>query len=129
MPSASWGQRNFEQPIEQLIEQLFINKGAAVQMLTDACGDVQLVPTLEVVAQDAAGLLALIEYASALRATHATGVHDASSRSHAICRIGIQRTAHAFGKAGSLTLAADPLGGAHQNTNQNPSCEPITASR
>ena len=31
--------------------------------------------------------------------------------------------------AKQLTLAADPLGGAHQNTNQSPSCEPITASR
>lgn len=81
-----------------------LNKGAAVQMLTDAAGDVQLVPTLEVVAHDAAGLLALIEYASALRATHATGVHDASSRSHAICRIGIQLASCEKGKSGSLTL-------------------------
>lgn len=40
-----------------------LNKGAAVQLLTDACGDVQLVPTLEVKVTDAAGLLALIEYA------------------------------------------------------------------
>ena len=81
-----------------------LNKGAAVQLLTDQVGDVQLVPSLEVQATDAAGLLALIEYASALRATHATGVHDASSRSHAICRIGIQRAAREKGNSGSLTL-------------------------
>ena len=61
-------------------------------------------PTLEIVATNAAGLVSLIEYASALRATHATGVHDASSRSHAICRIGIQRATAEKGEAGSLTL-------------------------
>ena len=81
-----------------------LNKGANASMLTDACGDVQVVPSLEVMANDAAGLLALIEYASALRATHATGVHDASSRSHAICRIGIQRATYEKGQSGSLTL-------------------------
>ena len=81
-----------------------LNNGSAAQLLTDQVGDCQLVPSLEVQCSTPEGLLALIEYASALRATHATGVHDASSRSHAVCRIGIQRASAQKGQSGSLTL-------------------------
>ena len=100
-----------------------LNKGASCSMLTDANGDVQLVPQLEVTARDAAGLLALIEYASALRATHATGVHDASSRSHAVCRIGIQRAAHEKGQSGSLTLV-DLAGSEQRECQPQPQTQP-----
>ena len=66
-----------------------LNGGAPAQLLADSCGDTQIVPSLEVGVVSAAGLVGLLEFASSLRATSATGVHDASSRSHAICRIAI----------------------------------------
>ena len=49
-------------------------------------------------------LVALINYASSIRATAATGVHDASSRSHAICRIHVRQPQARAGRAASLTL-------------------------
>ena len=100
-----------------------LNAGKATQMLTDAVGDVQLVPSLEVQCTTPQGLLALIEYASALRATHATGVHDASSRSHAVCRIGIQRAAHEKGQSGSLTLV-DLAGSEQRECQPQPQPQP-----
>ncbi|KAL3921462.1 MAG: hypothetical protein SGPRY_004895 [Prymnesium sp.] len=57
-----------------------LNGGSPCQPLTDQAGDVQLV-------KSAQGLLSLLNFASSLRSTAATGVHDASSRSHAICRL------------------------------------------
>ena len=94
-----------------------LNEGAVTQMLTDQVGDVQMVPSLEVRCLTSEGLLALIEYASALRATHATGVHDASSRSHAVCRIGIQRANMEVGRSGSLTLV--DLAGSEQRIDSD----------
>ena len=101
--------------------------GTASQLLTDSCGDVQVpplslhapthrqpftltltlmqvVPSVEVPVTSPRGLLALIEYCTRLRATEATGVHDASSRSHAICRVYVQRAQHPQGRSGCLTL-------------------------
>ena len=56
-----------------------------------------MVPSAEVPLVSAAGLLALLEYSAAVRATAATGVHDASSRSHAMCRVHVQRKGAAPG--------------------------------
>ncbi|KAL1503167.1 hypothetical protein AB1Y20_011226 [Prymnesium parvum] len=81
-----------------------LNGGAPCQPLTDQAGDVQLVPSVEVQVTSARGLLALLTFASSLRATAATGVHDASSRSHAICRLSVQRADATAGECGSLTL-------------------------
>ena len=64
-----------------------------------------MVPSAEVPLVSAAGLLALLEYSAAVRATAATGVHDASSRSHAMYTLHLRRAAAAAGAAeGSLTL-------------------------
>lgn len=38
------------------------------------------------------------------RVLQATGVHDASSRSHAICRVHVQRGGEPLGNAGCMTL-------------------------
>eukprot|EP00966_Prymnesium_polylepis_P028540 660781-Prymnesium_polylepis.1 len=94
-----------------------LNGGAPCQPLTDHAGDVQLVPSVEVEVTSADGLLSLIEFATALRATAATGVHDASSRSHAICRICVQRRAAAAGECGSLTLV--DLAGSEQRIDSD----------
>ena len=81
-----------------------LNGGAAAQLLADHAGETQIVPSVEVQVTSAAGLVGLLEFASALRSTSATGVHDASSRSHAICRIAIQRHDRPKGNVGLLTL-------------------------
>ena len=81
-----------------------LNGGASASLLADHAGDTQIVPSLEVAVTSAEGLVGLLEFASSLRATSATGVHDASSRSHAIARIAVQRAADDAGKVGMLTL-------------------------
>ena len=65
-----------------------LNAGRPAQLLTGRDGGVQPYPVVEASHLSCAGqLLALIRHACALRATEATGVHDHSSRSHAVCRI------------------------------------------
>ena len=49
-----------------------LNCGAAAQLLTDRSGEVQLVPSVEVEVASPDGLLALLDYASSIRATAAT---------------------------------------------------------
>lgn len=68
-----------------------LNGGEDARLLADGSGEVQVVPQLEVAVSSASQLLALVRYAQALRATAATGVHDASSRSHAICTVHVRR--------------------------------------
>ena len=84
--------------------QDMLHGGASCQLLTDHSGVVQVVPLLEVEVISADALLALLAYAATLRATAATGVHDASSRSHAMCRVHVQRKGAAPGASGCLTL-------------------------
>ena len=58
-------------------------------------------PLVEVPCATAEDLVAFIAMAQALRATHATGVHDASSRSHAVASIYVShRRTPAAGQAG-----------------------------
>ena len=78
--------------------------GTACTPLTDHGGEVQLVPSVEVAVPSAEGLRALFAYGTALRATAATGVHDASSRSHALFRLFVQRADKQPGAVGVLTL-------------------------
>jgi hypothetical protein len=63
----------------------------------------------EVTVKDAEELLCFIRLACALRATEATGVHNQSSRSHAVCRIFIDRG----GQEGILQLI-DLAGSEHR---------------
>ena len=60
---------------------------AVVKLLTDAEGCVQLANALELEVSSAEQLTGAIATAIQLRAQAATGVHDQSSRSHAVCRI------------------------------------------
>jgi len=76
--------------------------GDVCQVLADpATGTVEPLPCAEVRVDGATGLRALFEYGASLRETAATGVHDASSRSHAVFRLHVQR---AGVPGGSLTL-------------------------
>eukprot|EP00962_Isochrysis_galbana_P001553 scaffold400_cov125-Isochrysis_galbana.AAC.2 len=94
-----------------------LHGGASCQLLTDASGEVQPVPVVEVRVQGSAGLQALFDYGTGVRATAATGVHDASSRSHAIFRLSVQRASAAAGDAGSLTLV--DLAGSEQRIDSD----------
>ena len=61
--------------------------GAPVMLLEDGDGKVHLKGATESPATDTAALQAIFTQAQASRAASATGVHDASSRSHSVCRV------------------------------------------
>ena len=82
-----------------------LREGASAALMTDHSGAVQVVPSAEVPVLSAGGLLALLEYTAAIRATAATGVHDASSRSHAMYTLHFRKAgSEVQGQGGSLTL-------------------------
>ena len=68
-----------------------LNNFAVVQLAPGADDAFHAYPVVEPVITTAEELFGLIAYACGSRATAATGVHDASSRSHAILRIYIRR--------------------------------------
>ncbi|PHH50498.1 Diatom spindle kinesin-1 [Ceratocystis fimbriata CBS 114723] len=68
-----------------------LNDRHPISILEDAFGVIQLTGALENRVSTAEGMLNLIERATALRRTEATDMNEASSRSHAICRIRIQK--------------------------------------
>jgi kinesin family protein 2/24 len=69
-----------------------LNGFQATQLLTSGDGSVQAFPLVEPTVTSADELLAMIQHGVSIRSTAATGVHDSSSRSHAILRIYIRRT-------------------------------------
>lgn len=95
------------------------NQGMSAQLATAADGSVHPYPCVEVCVASAAELLSLIDLAAKLRATAATGVHDQSSRSHALCRIFVDGAA--ADAEGCLTLV-DLAGSEHRidNAEHNP---------
>eukprot|EP01062_Namystynia_karyoxenos_P082114 TRINITY_DN9188_c0_g1_i1.p1 TRINITY_DN9188_c0_g1~~TRINITY_DN9188_c0_g1_i1.p1 ORF type:complete len:926 (+),score=259.86 TRINITY_DN9188_c0_g1_i1:101-2779(+) len=64
-----------------------LNGGAAAQLISAPDGSAHPYPCVEVPVTNAEDLGVLIRHANSLRATAATGVHDSSSRSHALCRV------------------------------------------
>lgn len=68
-----------------------LNKRGPVSIREDAFGVIQLSGALEHRVSTTSEMLSYIETATALRRTEATDKNDASSRSHAICRIRIQQ--------------------------------------
>eukprot|EP01051_Picozoa_sp_SAG22_P012422 SAG22_NODE_1291_length_4852_cov_3.176310_2_plen_589_part_00 len=88
-----------------------LNGGKVVNLATGQNGEVLPIPCAEVICETAADLVAMIRHATSLRATHATGVHDASSRSHAVCRMYTEYPGS--GAEGCLTLV-DLAGSEHK---------------
>lgn len=68
-----------------------LNGGSTVDLMSDRRGEVQLCGMTELEAHDADELLQVMTAANNARATCSTGVHDQSSRSHAICRVFVRR--------------------------------------
>jgi kinesin family protein 2/24 len=66
------------------------NHFAQVDLLQVRDGGYQPYPTVEPIVQSQRELLSLIRYGCEVRSTAATGVHDASSRSHAVLKIYIR---------------------------------------
>merc|ERR1719440_305507 len=91
------------------------NQGAPCTLTTAADGSVHPYPSVEVPVTSSSELLALIDLATKLRATAATGVHDQSSRSHAVCRIFIDCSTQPddASEEGCLTLV-DLAGSEHR---------------
>ena len=93
-----------------------LNSFAPAQLMNGPDGSVHAYPVVEPTVGSADELSALISYGCGCRATAATGVHDASSRTHAILRIYIQRhndTVDGGGNEGVLTLV-DLAGSEHR---------------
>eukprot|EP01043_Picozoa_sp_COSAG02_P029874 COSAG02_NODE_1879_length_10557_cov_2.360976_2_plen_593_part_00 len=90
-----------------------LNEAAPVKMLTDAEGEVHLRGVVEARATSHNELHKMIIAASKLRATAATGVHDQSSRSHALCRVTLRRAGGGDGVHGSFTMV--DLAGTERN--------------
>ena len=82
-----------------------LNGSSAVELMSDKRGEVQLVGVAELQAHGAEELLEIMTAANDARATCATGVHDQSSRSHAVCRVTIRRAGHADGMFTMVDLA------------------------
>lgn len=70
-----------------------LNVRRPVSLLEDSFGSTHLAGATEARITDAASLLAFIDTAAALRRTAPTQKNDASSRSHAICRIRLENPA------------------------------------
>ena len=83
----------------------------STQLLTGQDGLVYAFPVVEPRVQSAEELVELIEHATSIRSTAATGVHDASSRSHAVLRIYVRREDSK--SEGTLTLV-DLAGSEHR---------------
>lgn len=109
--------------IELLGDSCFdmLNGGAPCNLVGAVDGSVHPHPSVEVGVQDASELLALIRMAGKLRATAATGVHDQSSRSHAICRVFVRDAGDADSE-GCLTLV-DLAGTEHRIDNAEHNAE------
>ena len=73
----------------------------STQLLTGKDESVHAFPVVEPVVANADDLLAMINHGCGIRTTEATGVHDASSRSHAILRIYIQSGGGGGGVSGN----------------------------
>ncbi|KAJ6440615.1 kinesin motor domain-containing protein [Purpureocillium lavendulum] len=94
--NSSFGESNLAQPprdrsgIDPIATPDLLNQRKPVSILEDAFGVTQIAGALERHIQSASQLLAFIESATEFRRTEATARNDASSRSHAICRLRIE---------------------------------------
>jgi kinesin family protein 2/24 len=81
-----------------------LNCFQSTQLLTATDGGVHAIPCVEPTVHDADEMVELIRHALSIRTTAATGVHDSSSRSHAILRIFIEQPAAAAGPSAAGTF-------------------------
>ena len=81
-----------------------LNSGAEVKLRTDSEGQVLMQGVTEAGCFDAEDLMTCINAATKLRATSATGVHDQSSRSHAICCVFVRRDPPPAAPWGQFTM-------------------------
>ncbi|KZL76829.1 diatom spindle kinesin 1 (kinesin motor domain containing protein) [Colletotrichum tofieldiae] len=81
-----------------------LNSRKPISILEDSFGVTQLAGAMEFEVTEAAALLDLIERAASFRRTASTQKNDASSRSHAICRIRIENPAMPTADDGLLYL-------------------------
>ncbi|KAF6828757.1 diatom spindle kinesin 1 (kinesin motor domain containing protein) [Colletotrichum plurivorum] len=81
-----------------------LNSRKQISVLEDSFGVIQLAGALEFEVTDASTLLDLIEKAASYRRTASTEKNDASSRSHAICRIRIENHAIPSAEDGILYM-------------------------
>lgn len=87
-----------------------LNGFESTTLLSSQDGSVHAMPVVECVVQNAEELSAMIKHGCSIRSTAGTGVHDTSSRSHAILRIYIQRaittTVQSRGRKSATTSTA-----------------------
>lgn len=90
-----------------------LNGFTPTQLKTASDGSVHAYPVVEPIVNNSSELSAIIQHGLNIRTTAATGVHDASSRSHALLRIYITRNDLDSMKEGALTLV-DLAGSEHR---------------
>ena len=106
-----------------------LNAGKPVELVAAQDGNVYALAVVEVPVSSAGELIALITHAQSQRATAATGVHDRSSRSHAVVTVYITRGQ----QEGVLTLV-DLAGSEHRidsakhDKQRRKECSQINAS-
>lgn len=77
------------------------NAFAETQILAGNDGSFHAFPVVEPCVSSPEELIALIQFARSIRTTAATGVHDASSRSHAVLKIYVHRPVAPTAAAGA----------------------------
>ncbi|MDC3321252.1 hypothetical protein OAV88_01490 [bacterium] len=108
-----------------------LNGFESAQLLSASDGSFQAYPVVEPVVSSLKDLLAFVQYACSVRNTQATGVHDASSRSHAVLRIYINGDDN--NREGTLTLvdlagSEHRIDSMHHNAQLRKECAQINAS-
>jgi kinesin family member 2/24 len=82
-----------------------LNRFADAPLLTSKDGLVWPYPVVEISVASAADLIAFIKFGAGVRTTEATGVHDASSRSHAVLRIYVRKKSSSTSGARGMSRA------------------------
>jgi kinesin family protein 2/24 len=95
-----------------------LNEKSVLNILEDKNGNIQIPGLTEQRAENAKELLAIMEQANANRTTHATVANDTSSRSHAICQVGVRRGEEAAGKLVLVDLAGSERAQDTQSNNR-----------
>jgi len=73
--------------------------------MEDKSNNIQIQGIVEKSANNAKGLLEIMDFANKARTTHSTAANDTSSRSHSICQVLIRRNGSDVGKLVLVDLA------------------------
>jgi kinesin family protein 2/24 len=82
-----------------------LNDKNVLNIMEDKSNNIQIQGIVEKSANNAKGLLEIMDFANKARTTHSTAANDTSSRSHSICQVLIRRNGSDVGKLVLVDLA------------------------